>query len=96
MLRNWLVIIVLLLPILGYAGKKSKHIECTSSGENVWECEISSKKARFDCNASNASASASAEDRVYFGDLDLDLDFGDLDFDFDFDFGEHKKVKKKW
>ena len=95
MFRNWLVIIVLLLPILGYAGKKNKPIECTSSGNGFWECGVPSKKAHFDDNESDAithenSNNLSAEDGGDFSDLEFgDLEFGDLEF------GENKKARKK-
>ncbi len=100
MLRNWLVIILFLLPVLGYAGKKNKSIECTSSGECFWECQIPSEVSGFDSyesgyENSNNSGAEDGEDLygLNFGDLDFgDLDFGDLDFG---DLGFSKRNKKK-
>ena len=96
MFRNWLVIIVLLLPILGYAGKKNKPIECTSSGNGFWECGVPFDDNESDAITHDNSNNLSAEDGGDFSYLGFgDLEFGDLEFG-DLEFDKNKKVKKKW
>ncbi|PJE78301.1 hypothetical protein CI610_02765 [invertebrate metagenome] len=81
MFRNWLVILLFLFPVLGYSGKKNKHIECTSSGEGFWVCEtVSNKKARFDSDESDEVSSQNSHDLSAEGELDIDeLDIDELD-----------------